>query len=83
MYFGLGRGGSPKLIVRWVRQPTLETYVQIIEDEAVITQKIIDEGADVCIFDYSRTPCIFKREKCALSLWHAGIDGAQASRVYF
>ena len=82
MYFGLGRGGSPKLIVRWAKQPTLETYIQILEDEKAIAQKITDEGVNVCIFDYSWIPCIFKQEKCALGLWHAGIDGAQASRVY-
>ncbi len=83
MYFGLGRGGSPKLIVRWAKQPTLETYVQILEGDTAITQKIIDDGVDLCIFDYSWVPCIFKQEKCALSLWHAGIEGAQACGIYF
>ena len=81
MCFGLGRRGWPKLIVRWEKQPTLETYVQITENDEPIFQRIAPLDVGVCIIDYDKLHRFFKKDECALSLWHAGVDGEQMDQT--
>ena len=77
MYFGLGRRGWPKLIVRWCTQSTLDTFVQVTENDEPILQRIVPPDVGFCIIDYDKLHGFFKEDECALSLWHAGVEGQQ------
>ena len=67
--------------MRWEKQSTLETYVQVTENDEPIFQRVVPLDVGVCIIDYDKLRRFFKGAECALSLWHAGVEGEQTDQT--